>query len=167
MELDLNLAKKKSGEYIHIENSVEIDNNLVKDFGVNFASKCELKIDYKYLAKEVSVRGQGSVYLTGNCFRCGNPFKKQHKFEFEDIFLPASSKVEEVEEVDYTFNGTFINITKMIEDNLLTSLPHQFLCKDDCKGLCPQCFANLNTQTCACKPLINNAFACLNDLKFD
>jgi uncharacterized protein len=26
------------------------------------------------------------------------------------------------------------------------------LCRDDCKGLCPQCGTNLNRETCTCSP---------------
>ena len=27
------------------------------------------------------------------------------------------------------------------------------LCRDDCRGLCPQCGTNLNTGTCDCSPV--------------
>lgn len=34
---------------------------------------------------------------------------------------------------------------------LITALPPAALCSDSCKGLCPQCGANMNTAPCACK----------------
>ena len=33
---------------------------------------------------------------------------------------------------------------------LLLNLPEQVLCKEDCKGLCPECGTNLNLKDCDC-----------------
>ncbi len=165
MELDLELAKKNGGEYIHTNCILKLDSNFVKDFGIETISDCNLDVHYKYSNGKVIVKGQGSVYLTGNCFRCGERIKKLHTFEFDEFFLPANS--DALDEDAYTYSGVCFDLTKMVEDNLFTSLPNQFLCKDDCKGLCPQCFANLNMQNCNCKPIINNAFAKLIDLNFE
>jgi len=167
MILDLNLAKAKSGLDIPITLKYEIPKEIFEEYGFDADSVCELNLSYSYNVDYVLVNGFGSVCLTGNCYRCGEKTNQVLKFEFEEKFLPANS-IENSDSIEtYVFVGDKIDITKMVEDNLLTALPHQFLCKEDCKGLCPQCFANLNTQTCACKPLIHNAFACLNDLKID
>jgi len=37
-----------------------------------------------------------------------------------------------------------------IRDDLILSHPERFLCKDDCKGLCPNCGSDLNTVKCQC-----------------
>lgn len=37
-----------------------------------------------------------------------------------------------------------------IRDELILSHPERYLCKDDCKGLCPNCGTNLNTAKCKC-----------------
>ncbi|MGB9809870.1 MAG: YceD family protein, partial [Caldanaerobacter sp.] len=34
---------------------------------------------------------------------------------------------------------------------VILSLPMKFLCKEDCKGLCPICGTNLNYGSCSCK----------------
>ena len=40
-------------------------------------------------------------------------------------------------------NGAFADIEAMIRDTLVESLPLQPLCRPDCRGLCPQCGADL------------------------
>ena len=37
-----------------------------------------------------------------------------------------------------------------INENLIVNIPMQILCRDDCKGLCPQCGVNRNEQSCDC-----------------
>ena len=167
MILDLNLAKSRCGIDVHKELEFDLPNGLLDDLGLEPKSSCNIALDYQYNPKFVLVKGRGSVHLTGNCFRCGDEVLFLHNFEFEEKFLPANDEI--VKDVDdfYYYKGNDIDITKMIIDNLLTSLPHQILCKEDCKGLCPYCFANLNSQQCNCKPKTNNVFASLTDIKFD
>ena len=43
-----------------------------------------------------------------------------------------------------------IDLSGPIWETLITALPSRVLCSDDCKGLCPQCGANLNKVTCGC-----------------
>ncbi len=44
-----------------------------------------------------------------------------------------------------------IDLSPQIWEVMLTSLPAVILCKEDCKGLCPECGANLNSEKCGCK----------------
>ena len=57
---------------------------------------------------------------------------------------------------------------KLLSDStaLLLELPSRILCKEDCKGLCSQCGANLNDHECSCqKDLIRkNPFSALASL---
>ena len=167
MLLDLNLAKSRSGIDVHKNLEFQIPSDVIDDLGFKTQSPCNISISYQYNSDFVLVKGQGSVYLTGNCFRCGDEVKLLHTFKFEEKFLPANDKDINNCYDQYFYKGNVIDITKMIIDNLLTSLPHQVLCKEDCKGLCPQCFANLNFQTCECKKQINNAFTSLIDINYD
>ena len=44
-----------------------------------------------------------------------------------------------------------IDIAPMIWETLITSLPAAALCSEECRGLCPQCGANINKSECGCK----------------
>jgi uncharacterized protein len=45
------------------------------------------------------------------------------------------------------------------------AVPFAPLCREDCKGLCPQCGIDRNTGTCSCEPPIDPRLAALKGLK--
>lgn len=48
-------------------------------------------------------------------------------------------------------NGLEINPLAYAWEELSLALPIKPLCKPDCKGLCPTCGCNKNTETCSCE----------------
>ncbi len=55
-----------------------------------------------------------------------------------------------------------LDLDAVICDEILLSFPMRILCKDDCKGLCAGCGADLNTEVCRCtKKEIDPRFASL------
>ena len=61
---------------------------------------------------------------------------------------PASFDPGEAEEDVYS--GKEIDLDPILREQLLLALPGYPVCKDDCKGLCPVCGANLNDRECGC-----------------
>lgn len=43
-----------------------------------------------------------------------------------------------------------IDTTDELRDALLLLHPDRFLCRSDCRGICPSCGINLNTASCKC-----------------
>lgn len=100
---------------------------------------------------ELSADVSGQIYT--NCARCGNKIAKDISCE---VF-------EELEKADFVNNK--IDISDCILQTIITNLPVRFLCKDDCKGLCPVCGKDLNFGDCGCeKETGNNQFAILKKL---
>jgi uncharacterized protein len=50
------------------------------------------------------------------------------------------------------FHDNAIDLEDLMREQFLLALPMKPLCSDACKGLCPQCGANLNTNPCNCNP---------------
>ena len=44
----------------------------------------------------------------------------------------------------------FIELDDAVFETLILAYPQKVLCMEDCKGLCPQCGANLNNASCEC-----------------
>lgn len=44
----------------------------------------------------------------------------------------------------------FVDLTDDLREAIILALPSYPLCASECKGLCPQCGANLNEGMCAC-----------------
>jgi len=149
MELSLNLAKSHPGSWLNFKTEILIDdallsNRFCKKDGFSYLSG-ELMFD----GKEVIVKGQGELMLDCVCSRCGEEFKYNFIFEFNSAFLDKTDAKDEDEE--YYFKGDSVNIDKAVVDTILINLPSVLICKEDCKGLCPHCFTNLNRFSCNCK----------------
>ena len=59
------------------------------------------------------------------------------------------------------------NLDGLIDEGIVMSTPRKVRCKEDCKGLCPVCGANLNKKTCDCKQervATSNPFDVLQDI---
>ena len=93
--------------------------------------------------------------------------------EFDQRYLPSSEASEgaetEVEEDDLEtsyYADDQIDLNEMMREQFYLALPMKPLCREDCKGLCPQCGTNLNTGTCDCAPVWEDPrLAALKQLK--
>jgi uncharacterized protein len=91
------------------------------------------------------------------CSRCVEPFHYQVGDRF-DLYCetgPGGPPAEEHELADDELDVTYleegrISTDHLLRENVLLSLPVQPLCREDCRGLCPRCGANLNQGACNC-----------------
>ena len=69
----------------------------------------------------------------------------------------------------YPLEGHEIDLAAAVEEALLLDLPMRFLCREDCKGLCPVCGKDLNTELCTCPKggKAGNPFSALSRLLTD
>ncbi|MDH5803623.1 MAG: DUF177 domain-containing protein [Gemmatimonadota bacterium] len=58
-----------------------------------------------------------------------------------------------------------LDLTDAVREELVLSLEPFALCREDCKGLCPQCGTDLNEGSCSCPPKTDERWASLNALK--
>ena len=96
-----------------------------------------------FLTGENSATADGEVSFTvsGDCTRCLAPTEKVFNSEFSETFG---------NEDGYPVVNGKIDLKKAVDDVIIINTPVTFLCKDDCKGLCPDCGANLNDGVCKC-----------------
>lgn len=122
------------------------------------------EIQFTRVNKGVYAQGrlQTRVHLT--CVRCLEPFS--HLFGFEIAEQYVFSPQEDADESAYLIapDGT-ADITEPTRQQIWVSLPLQPLCRPDCRGLCVQCGANLNLESCNCEEeIIDPRFAALKEL---
>jgi uncharacterized protein len=57
------------------------------------------------------------------------------------------------EDLDVVYYGDLVvPFDSFVEEQVQLELPMKALCRDDCKGLCPECGADRNAAACACAP---------------
>lgn len=127
---------------------------------------------------KVTNTGRG-FFATGNakvaaritCDRCLEPFAAELTAEFEQAFRPSTAvdarrqapgrsdppdDVEEKEEPDEedevrTYDGETIDLAQTVSEAFLLSAPVKFVCREDCRGICPVCGTNRNVSECDCE----------------
>lgn len=114
--------------------------------------------------KAFTLKGEGQVVFSTECDRCLEQFEKAFSFSFEERFVREGAEEEDA----YPYLGDELDIEQAVLDNMLLSMPMINLCREDCRGLCQKCGANLNHGSCGCeKPAKNSAFDILRSLSFD
>ncbi len=64
---------------------------------------------------------------------------------------PEAIDDDEYMPVDVEHFGRVLDVMPQIQESIYTLLPTKVLCREDCKGLCPNCGADLNEGQCSCK----------------
>jgi uncharacterized protein len=106
----------------------------------------------------VLAEGEVTSTLSLICSRCSEPFDCPIREPFSVYYQLSAMGATEGEEVELTaedLDTEFIeegrlDVTALLQQNLLLALPVQPLCREDCQGLCPRCGANRNQGPCAC-----------------
>jgi len=120
----------------------------------------------------ISGQLQGSAVMT--CGRCLDEITEDISHPFSYDCLPQEAIVEEKEELTEDaldvcyYSGGEIDITALVHEQVALALPMRPLCKEDCKGLCPECGANLNKGDCGCRSgPVDLRLAALKNLKIN
>ena len=89
------------------------------------------------------VEGEITFTLEGECTRCLKQTSKKYSAFFAE-------QLEQGSDEGYPLVNDKIDLSKIVEDAILINMPVSFLCKEDCKGMCFNCGANLNDEKCKC-----------------
>jgi len=60
-----------------------------------------------------------------------------------------------------------IDLTEYVREDILLGFPQHSLCREDCRGLCPNCGMNLNVRECGCdlRPAPGSVWSALDELQ--
>ena len=124
-----------------------------------------------------SVRNTAGVYvlsgtlnaeLTGCCDRCARDVTKALTLPLHAV-LGNPPENDDGDEDPWLFllDGDKADLEEILRTSFVLGMEPQFLCKEDCKGLCPRCGKDLNDGPCDCKPEPDPRFAVLKQLLKD
>jgi len=145
------------------------------------AAELDLYVDGSHVFAAGTFRGE----VTVACSRCVEPvripieeklrvtFMPRHELPADDDEAGAGEgegvdEGAEVVEEDldlFPYDGEAIDLEPLFREQFVLAVPFAPLCREDCKGLCPQCGTDRNTGTCSCEPPIDPRLAALKGLK--
>ena len=103
--------------------------------------------------KQLLIKGTAEFTIMVPCDRCLTETPVEFALEFvKNVDLEESddARVDELDEKNY-IDGYYLDVDKLLYNEILIGWPTKVLCSDDCKGICSVCGQNLNEGTCDCE----------------
>jgi uncharacterized protein len=152
---------------------------MVKNRECEFLKPLTIRLKAFRVRELFEVQGTFRTRVRLPCSRCLKYFNSPLTSDFELTYtkeVPGLMDAFEEDEIElkaeeigmFYFKGEEINLQQGIQEQIVMAFPLQPLCNDNCRGLCPQCGADLNQGNCGCKrePRLRN-FDVLKNLKLD
>jgi uncharacterized protein len=167
-EIAFNLGKKHKLEF-------DIPPFFLED-GVKCVSNIVGKISFSNTGSVIIVRGFFKTSIELECSRCLNNFIMDLDIPIEEELLIAKEVAGDFsdsdsdnelpeEEQEPVFENNIFNLSEVIRQSIIASLPISTICKEDCKGICVNCGKNLNEDICNCQPEdVDSPFSALKAL---
>jgi uncharacterized protein len=115
-------------------------------------------LDIERNGDRISVRGKLEGRAHVECVRCLKELDLPLEADLE-VFAERKGSgprvdEEELERDDYMMfhDGRHLDLTERAREALLVELPMAPHCREDCRGLCHRCGADLNQGPCGCTP---------------
>ncbi|NMO13328.1 DUF177 domain-containing protein [Pyxidicoccus fallax] len=149
-----------------------------EDTGFRPTKPSTLKASLRKVSGGVLLEGQFTAHVASECKRCLGPLELNVPVSFTLNLVPESlvtgedylkdgdteGSMEKKEHVqgesggsfkledadEEVFDGKTIDLDPIVREQLLLALPMSAVCREDCKGLCPQCGINRNEAKCNC-----------------
>jgi uncharacterized protein len=156
MRIEADKLKEASTPFAHVYAPAELP---LEDELMRLATDAKIEGRASKRLEQVRLQGHVNAAIEVRCDRCLAPVVVPVNADFDVAYIPAeleeaTPEPTELQEDDLNFavyEGGELDIDELAREQLLLALPARQLCREDCKGLCPTCGADLNTQTCHCE----------------
>ena len=166
MKLDITKGIQHKGVSIHAELEDTWGEDRWNGDTISYAGPVAFSGAYMLADETVIVRGTARAAIESPCARCLKPTTTDVEVELEEAFIRDKGQEREADDDQYMYSGHVLELDEAVRTALLLELPSRILCKEDCKGMCCQCGADLNINECSCQKdlLHRNPFSALASL---
>jgi uncharacterized protein len=123
--------------------------------------------------QDIRLQGDLATTLELPCARCLDPVRQDVARTFDLLYRPLGTDAGNEElsvtaaeaEIGY-YQGEGVLLEDALREQVLLAVPLKVVCREECKGLCPSCGKNRNTEPCSCAPVVGDPrWAALKDLR--
>ena len=175
--IDLSERCEEPGESYSVSGRIEERSYEVGGKGFSLPEGIAYDVVFTNAGDGILVTGMVRAHAEGACDRCLEPASFELAGEIEEYYLFDTPENEGAYEDGFELLGPerTIDLADPVLDAVVCDTPFVVLCREDCRGLCPTCGANLNEGDCGCAEATEDAwaksdenpFAALNALKLD
>src|SRR5262245_23686070 len=170
MRIELENLESGKSDFAHVyqpDDLNPIDERVILSAPANVTGKVRLA------GNEVFVNGHIDARAQVECDRClqlvESPVNADFALEYitgSEYESSAAAELTEAEMSLSVFDGKTIDVDEIVKEQILLAVPTRTLCREDCKGICPQCGTDRNAGECSCVTNeIDPRWAALKNLK--
>ena len=128
-------------------------------------SALELDLRLESVLEGVLVSGTVRGHYTGECVRCLESLEGDVAADVQELFVYPDVEREQSDDEDEEprLVGTLLDLEQVVRDALVLALPLQPVCREDCRGLCPDCGMRLADEPDHRHETIDPQWAALQD----
>ncbi len=150
VKIDLRALDPAGGEF-----EADHDIGLTDPTGQPLTVRALVAVAYRSTGASWFFRATVTGRLETVCHRCLEPASTEVTGRFELAVRRGGTGVEPQPGEEYLVLGVGehdISLDERIHEAFIVNVPIRIVCSDSCRGLCVQCGANLNQETCTCRP---------------
>jgi uncharacterized protein len=110
-------------------------------------------------------QGRAATVIQSDCRRCLTPVTTPLSLEIGALFTQDEGSLDDPDSYAVAPDATEVDVTPAVREELMLAAPRFEVCREDCKGLCPQCGKDLNAGPCGCAPATDARWQPLKGLK--
>jgi len=120
-----------------------------------------VRADFTLSHKDLDLHIDGTVRtaILYKCSRCLKEFARPLELGYSLLYLPQPEKIRADEEIELKYeemdiayyDGIRLDVDLMVLEQIELSMPMKFVCREECRGLCYICGADLNEGICGCR----------------
>ncbi|HEX8275630.1 MAG TPA: DUF177 domain-containing protein [Longimicrobiaceae bacterium] len=156
---------------MQVRDDVPPDHPMWEGSEATFVGPLHVDLTARSVGEGVFVRGKVRGKVKMPCRRCLT--ETEHELDETVDFLFDEIRSDEEEEMEgevYPLpeRGDELDLTDAVREQVLLRVPQYVLCREECRGLCPRCGADLNEAPCGCGPEEEDSpWGALKTIKFD
>lgn len=153
IEVETLSEKARPFEHTYQPDEVSLDDELAR-----LASEVKVIASARRKREEVRLCGEIKAEVEILCDRCLAATRMPLEVEFDTGFVPQEAEAVKAENVELlpedlgiaAYEGDAVDLDELVREQILLALPSRHLCREECKGLCQECGADLNAGQCSC-----------------
>jgi uncharacterized protein len=121
----------------------------------------EVTATAELLDQQIRIEGNLETKVELVCARCLEPVVEEVSRLFDLFYAPLPKDAKQTKrredrlmdddtEIGF-YQGEGLFLADVLKEQVLLALPIKAICQSNCRGLCPNCGANLNHEECRCE----------------
>lgn len=164
MKVDISAVVKIAGAELKINESGIID-DLSDVYGViSVAGPVAFKGVLTNLNGLLHLKGEAVCTYNTRCDYCNKSITRELRVRISEDLVEEHN--DNREDDQFTYNGNWLNLDKILSDNIALAMPMNHRCSEDCQIICPKCGEPVTGKGCGCnqEQPIDPRLAALKDL---